>query len=235
MPAPPASPAHSANSGQIQTGIQVGAAHRRSGDQQRAHRGLSARVNNAVNNSGMVEAIGGTLTMAGSLTNASGGTNASVGIIAAGSGAKVLVSSGLASNAGQIQLSGGTFDNNGAVLLPTRPPGSSAGYGTLRSGAIANDGRVLLSGGTSAVSRQPDDHERRQPDRALRQQQYRLLRRGGDQGRRGTARFAGFGGDLLREGEPTQRRDSSPAPAPRTTKPFSRSAIRRAWAPTLAT
>ena len=58
----------------------------------------------------MVEAFGGTLTITGSLTNASGG------IIAAGSGAKVLVSSGLASNAGQIQLAGGTFDNNGAAL-----------------------------------------------------------------------------------------------------------------------
>ncbi|MBL8381903.1 MAG: autotransporter-associated beta strand repeat-containing protein, partial [Burkholderiales bacterium] len=121
------------------------------------------RVNNAVNNSGTIESFGGVLTMAGGVTNsgmaqARSGTlvfnsalaNAAGGIIAADAGARVVAISGLSSNAGQIQLSGGTFDNNGAALT-NAASGVVSGYGTLRSGAIANDGRVLLSGGTSAV------------------------------------------------------------------------------------
>ena len=102
------------------------------------------RVGNDVHNTGVLQALGGTLTFAGALAH-----NGS-GVIAAGSGAKVLVLSGLARNEAQIQLEGGTFDNNG-MPLQNAANGSISGFGTLRSGALVNDGQILLAAGTSAV------------------------------------------------------------------------------------
>ena len=105
------------------------------------------RINNNIANTGaagVIEAQGGTLTLAGQIVGANGG------ILAAGSGAKLLISQGLARNAGQIQLAGGTFDNNGQALV-NEAAGSLSGHGNVRSGAFTNQGRVLLSGGTSAV------------------------------------------------------------------------------------
>ena len=64
-------------------------------------------VNNAVNNTGTIESIEGTLTLSGSLQNAAGG------LLAVDSGSKLFVSSGLAANLGTINLTGGVFDNNG--------------------------------------------------------------------------------------------------------------------------
>jgi len=102
------------------------------------------RVANDVHNTGLLQALGGTLTFAGALANTGSG------VIAAGSGAKVLVVAGLARNEAQIQLDGGTFDNNGAALHNTST-GTVSGFGTLRSGALVNDGRLWLAGGPSAV------------------------------------------------------------------------------------
>lgn len=102
------------------------------------------RVGNAVNNTGTLEALGGTLTFAGTLTNTG------AGVIAAGSGAKLVALQGLARNEGQIQLAGGTFDNNSKVLTNDRS-GSVTGYGMLRSGTLVNEGRMLLASGPTAV------------------------------------------------------------------------------------
>ena len=102
------------------------------------------RVGNDVNNTGVLQALSGTLTFAGALAHTGSG------VIAAGSGAKVLVMAGLARNEARIQLDGGTFDNNGAPLL-NAANGSISGFGTVRSGALVNDGQILLASGTSAV------------------------------------------------------------------------------------
>jgi len=105
------------------------------------------KINNNITQAdatGRLEAQGGTLTVAGQIV----GSNR--GILAAGDGGKLLISQGLASNAGQIQLSGGTVDNNGRALV-NEVGASINGFGTLRSGTLSNKGQILLSGGTSAV------------------------------------------------------------------------------------
>lgn len=92
----------------------------------------------------VIEAQGGTLTLAGRIVSPNGGT------LIAGSGAKLLISQGMASNAGQIQLAGGTLDNNGKVMV-NEAGASINGFGTLRSGTLTNNGQIFLSGGTSAL------------------------------------------------------------------------------------
>jgi hypothetical protein len=104
--------------------------------------GLGSIGNNLTNN-GTVEAIGGTLTFSGSVINA---TN---GLLAALSSGKVLVTVGLASQAGIISLSSGTFDNNGWPLNNT---GEISGYGTFRSGGLANNGSITFSGGLTTIN-----------------------------------------------------------------------------------
>jgi len=105
------------------------------------------KVNNNIgqaDSSGSIEAQGGTLTLAGQIV----GSNR--GILAAGNGGKLLISQGLASNAGQIQLSGGTLDNNGKALV-NEAGGSINGFGSLRAGTLSNKGQIFLSGGTSEL------------------------------------------------------------------------------------
>ncbi|OYU26358.1 MAG: hypothetical protein CFE41_16505 [Burkholderiales bacterium PBB2] len=105
------------------------------------------RINNDISNIdpvGVIEAQGGTLTLAGRIVSPNGGT------LAAGSGAKLLISQGLASNAGQIQLSGGALDNGGKALV-NQAGASINGFGTLSSGTLSNQGQIFLSGGTSAL------------------------------------------------------------------------------------
>ncbi len=86
-------------------------------------------VNNAVNNTGTIESIEGTLTLSGSLQNAAGG------LLAVDSGSKLFVSSGLAANLGTINLTGGVFDNNGFALSNSAV---ISGYGTFRTGGLTN-------------------------------------------------------------------------------------------------
>src|SRR5208282_3073833 len=88
-------------------------------------------VSNAVNNTGTIESIDGTLTLSGSLQNSAGG------LLTADAGSKLLVSSGLAANKGTINLTGGVFDNNSFALSNS---GQISGYGTLRSGGLTNHG-----------------------------------------------------------------------------------------------
>lgn len=103
------------------------------------------RVGNPVTNTGNIEAIGGILTISGALSNSAGGS------ILAGSGTKVLISSGLTSNAGLINPTGGTFDNNGHALTNT---GQISGYGSFRTGGagLTNNGTATFTGGLSTVN-----------------------------------------------------------------------------------
>ena len=101
---------------------------------------VSAPLSNSAG--GTVEALGGTLIVSGTLTNLAGNT------IAASSGNKVLVTSGLATNAGLISLAGGTFDNaSGPSRTPARSPDSASCAGT-----ITNDGAMTLTGGVTTVN-----------------------------------------------------------------------------------
>ncbi|MCV2370777.1 beta strand repeat-containing protein [Roseateles oligotrophus] len=105
------------------------------------------RINSDISNIdpiGVIEAQGGTLTLAGRIVSPNGG------ILAAGSGAKLLISRGLFNNAGQIQLAGGTLDNNGLSLI-NQAGASINGFGTLNAGTVTNQGQIFLSGGTSAL------------------------------------------------------------------------------------
>ena len=99
-------------------------------------------VGNAVLNTGTVEAIGGTLVLAG-------GDNQAGGLITAGAGGKLVVTSGLAGNAGVINLNGGAFDNNGHALHST---GQISGHGVLRTGGLTNDGGITFTGGDTTVN-----------------------------------------------------------------------------------
>jgi hypothetical protein len=104
----------------------------------------TGNVNNAVSNSvGTIQAVSGTLSLSGALTNGSGGTLSTL------SGAKLLVSSGLATNGGTIQLSGGTYDNGGAAMSNN---GTISGYGTLNTGGLTNNANVQLTTGTTLVN-----------------------------------------------------------------------------------
>lgn len=97
-----------------------------------------------VANSGTLEAIGGTLSF-----SATGNTNTASGTLAAGAGGKLLMMQGLASNAGLIQLDGGTFDNGGAALANS---GRILGHGTLRAGTINNTNQLAFSFGDSSIA-----------------------------------------------------------------------------------
>ena len=100
-------------------------------------------VGSALVNRGTVEAVGGSLVLGGKLTNTVDG------LIAAGTGSKVLVTQGLVANAGTISLTGGTFDNNGKALANS---GQISGFGGLRSGGLTNTGSVHFTGGGTTVN-----------------------------------------------------------------------------------
>lgn len=97
-----------------------------------------------VSNSGTLEAIGGTLSF-----SAAANANTASGTLAAGAGGKLLMTQGLASNAGLIQLDGGTYDNAGATMSNT---GRILGHGTLRGGTIANGNQIAFSFGDSSIA-----------------------------------------------------------------------------------
>ncbi len=105
--------------------------------------GMGSVGSTSVTNAGIIEAIGGTLDFTGALANLSGGQ------ILAGSGDKVLVTKGLTSNAGLINLTGGTFDNNSHALTNT---GQISGYGTFRTGGLTNAATATFTGGQTTVN-----------------------------------------------------------------------------------
>ena len=100
-------------------------------------------VDNAVNNTGTIESINGTLTISGPLQNGA------AGLLAVDAGSKLLVSSGLAANNGTINLTGGVFDNNSFALSNSA---EISGYGTFRSGGLTNYNVITLTGATSTVN-----------------------------------------------------------------------------------
>jgi len=101
------------------------------------------QVSNTVSNSGRIDAQGGTLILSGGVANTSSG------LLRASAGGELFFSSGLSSNAGAINLAGGTFNNNGSALTNN---GQISGYGVLDSGGLTNAGDVVLTGGTTTVS-----------------------------------------------------------------------------------
>jgi fibronectin-binding autotransporter adhesin len=102
-------------------------------------------INSTVANSGTVEALGGTLSFGGMLTNPAGG------LLTSGTGTKLLVNTGLAANAGVINLTGGTFDNNGHPMNNT---GQISGWGIFRTGGtgLDNNGSITFTGGLTTIN-----------------------------------------------------------------------------------
>ena len=111
----------------------------------------AGQISNAIDNSGRVAAQGTglTLTLNGDVGNNNYGGSL-IGVLAAEKDATLLINKGLASNLGQIQLAGGTLDNNGKAMV-NQAGASINGFGTLRSGTLTNKGQIFLSGGTSAL------------------------------------------------------------------------------------
>lgn len=98
----------------------------------------AGRVTGNVLNSGVVRAEGGTLTFA-----SAGNTNTAAGRLEATSGSQLFYTQGLGSNTGLVALTGGSFDNNSAVLTN---PGRIEGYGTVRTGGLTNTGVISVAG-----------------------------------------------------------------------------------------
>jgi hypothetical protein len=101
------------------------------------------RISNPVNNSGIIRAEGGLLTLAGSNC-----TNNAVGSIQAPAGGTIFYSQGLATNAGTIALAGGTFDTNATAINNT---GTIDGRGIFRSGGLTNSNKIAIADGPSEV------------------------------------------------------------------------------------
>ncbi len=98
----------------------------------------------AVTNTGTIEATGGTLNVGGALQNGA------TGLISADATSKVIVTAGLATNSGTINLIGGTFDNNSR---PLNNLGQVSGYGVFRTGGLDNNGSITFGGvGPSTVN-----------------------------------------------------------------------------------
>ena len=77
-----------------------------------------------------MDATDNTLVLGGTVTNGSSG------LLSAQINSKVLVSQGLTANDGNINLLGGTFDNNGNAMTNN---GQISGYGILRTGGLTNN------------------------------------------------------------------------------------------------
>ena len=96
-----------------------------------------------VNSSGTLEAIGGTLAFTGAVTN--------TGTLRTAAGSKLLISpaGSFATNAGLIDLAGGTFDNSNHTVNNT---GTIAGYGVFSSAGLTNNANITFAGGTATVN-----------------------------------------------------------------------------------
>jgi len=99
----------------------------------------TGQISSQVLNGGTVRADGGQLTL-----SAAGSTNTSGGQLQTSSGATLFFSQGLATNAGNIALLGGIFDNNNQPLTNNA---AISGNGTLRTGGLTN-----AAGGTIALA-----------------------------------------------------------------------------------
>jgi hypothetical protein len=99
-------------------------------------------IGNDINNSGTIEADDGNLSLGGVITNAA------IGTLRSPQGGKIIVINGMSANGGLINLTGGTFDNNGFAINNT---GQISGFGTLRSGGLTNNGSITFTGGFTNV------------------------------------------------------------------------------------
>jgi hypothetical protein len=109
------------------------------------------RVSNVLHNAGVIQALGGTLTLAAAgKTNGAATDSSPEGEIQADAGCTIIFSQGLAANAGAIALAGGTFDNNNRPITSV-----SSGFiivsGTFRSGGLTNNGTVRFADNPSSV------------------------------------------------------------------------------------
>jgi hypothetical protein len=97
-----------------------------------------------VTNSGTIEAIGGILTISSPLNNTASG------LLKSSTGNKLLLSGGLASNNGQIGLTGGIVDTNAQPMVNN---GQISGFGTLSTGGLTNatGASIVFAGGTSTL------------------------------------------------------------------------------------
>lgn len=100
-------------------------------------------IGNAINNTGTIAPIAGSLNIGGVLNNNAGGT------IRLAGASQAIVIAGLSTNSGLISLTGGTFDNNGHALSNAN---QISGYGTLSTGGLTNNGSVTLTGGVTTVN-----------------------------------------------------------------------------------
>jgi hypothetical protein len=98
-----------------------------------------------LNTSGAIRASGGELDLAGT-----GNANASAAQIQAGAGSTVVILQGLATNAGTIALSGGTFDNNNNPIT-NAATGFIIGSGTFLSGGLINHGIIRFADNPTSV------------------------------------------------------------------------------------
>jgi hypothetical protein len=102
-------------------------------------------IGNAVTNNGSIEPLGGILFLSGPLFNPAGG------LIRVSATNELVANSGLPTNAGTINLVGGTFDNNGHPLANT---GQISGFGIFATGGsgLDNNGSITFSGGLTTVN-----------------------------------------------------------------------------------
>jgi hypothetical protein len=104
----------------------------------------SGMIGAPVSNTGTIHAEDGTLSLMGS-----GNTNTAVGQIQVPEDATVLYSQGLATNAGTIALTGGSFDNNNQAMSNT---GRLTGWGNFSAGSLVNNGLVTFTGGFTTIN-----------------------------------------------------------------------------------
>jgi hypothetical protein len=100
----------------------------------------------AVTNNGTIEATGGVLIFTAALTNSSTGT------LRASPNNKILIQgANFPTNAGLIDLAGGTFDNGGQPLNNT---GTITGFGVFSTGGagLTNNANITFTGGTATIN-----------------------------------------------------------------------------------
>ena len=102
-------------------------------------------IGNAVTNNGTIAPLGGSLYLSGAVSNSA------TGLIRVSAGNEALVTAGLPTNAGIINLIGGTFDNDGFALNNT---GQISGYGNFATGGtgLDNNGSITFSGGLTTMN-----------------------------------------------------------------------------------
>src|SRR5262249_16979053 len=98
-------------------------------------------IANSIINTGVLRAEGGELDLASASTS-----NTAGGVIQVASGNTLFFQQGLSSNAGQIVLTGGSFDNGAHGLTNS---GNIIGNGSLRASAVTNNATMSFGGSST--------------------------------------------------------------------------------------